>query len=81
MRLRGAGVHWRRVDDEVVLLDGTRYLTVNAAGAELWPLLEAGAEREALVDRLVAAFGLERDCAGEDVDRFVRQLSELGLLG
>ena len=80
MRLRREGVHWRRVDHEVVLLDGTRYLSVNATGAELWPLLEAGADRDALVDRLRERFGLDRAHAAADVDGFTARLRDLGLL-
>ena len=80
MRLRGEGLHWRRVDDEIVLLDGSRYLSINASGVALWALLAEGTDRDALVRRLVDVFGIDSDRAGLDVDAFVEDLEAKGLL-
>ena len=80
MRLRGEGLHWRRVDDEIVVLDGSRYLSINASGVALWPLLAEGADREALVRRLVDEFGIDSARAGVDVDAFLEDLGAKGLL-
>ncbi len=56
------------------------YMAVNRSGAVLWPALLEGATREELVDRLMDAYGLERDDAERDVDSFVQALDEENLL-
>ena len=80
MRLRGEGLHWRRVEDEIVILDGSRYLSVNASGVELWPLLAEGAERDQLIRRLVDVFDIDSGQATTDVDAFIEDLRSQGLL-
>jgi hypothetical protein len=73
---------WRAVEGEVLALDleSSEYLGVNRSGAVLWRELAAGASREALVERLVADEGIDADRAGIDVERFLYQLRERGLL-
>jgi hypothetical protein len=75
-------VEWRRVGDEIVVLDlaDSRYLGVNPAGAVLWPLLGRGSSRDELADALVDAYGVGADTAREDVDRFVADLERHGLV-
>jgi Coenzyme PQQ synthesis protein D (PqqD) len=83
LRLRPAGLRWRRVDDEVIVLDTRRsvYLQVNGTGAQLWPLLVDGTDEEALADALAAAHGLVPEVARRDVERFVAELRDKDLLG
>jgi hypothetical protein len=46
----------------------------------LWDALSRGATRDGLADALVDRFGIERDRALEDVDRFLDELRNEGLL-
>ena len=82
MRLRTESVEWREIEGEVVVLDlrSSTYLKVGGSGAELWPVLAEGATAEDLAARLVDAYGIEPDQARRDVDAFVDQVREQGLL-
>jgi hypothetical protein len=81
-RLRSDALEWRSVDGQIVALDlrTSEYLSVNAAGAALWPGLAAGATREQLVATLADRFSLPEDAAGRDVDTFVASLRAQDLL-
>ena len=82
LRLRDTDLHWREIDGEIIALEarGSTYVAANGAGTLLWRALSEGATREALVDELVRAYGIEREQAGADTDRFLAQLDEQGLL-
>lgn len=82
LRARAEDLHWQLVDDEVVILDlrTSRYLSLNRAGARLWPLLVAGTTRERLAQELVDAHQIDREVARRDVDRLVGQLAGAGVL-
>ena len=82
LRIRSGAVEWRRLEEEIVAVDTRKsvYMAVNRSGAVLWPALLEGATREELVDRLMDAYGLERDDAERDVDSFVQALDEENLL-
>lgn len=81
-RLRSEDLDWKQIDDEIVILDGNRaaYLSVEGSGVVLWHALQVGSTREALIDALVAAYGIDRDRAGTDVDAFLTTLAEKDLL-
>ncbi|MEA2298875.1 MAG: hypothetical protein QOF77_1811 [Solirubrobacteraceae bacterium] len=83
LRLRADGVHWRAIEDEVVILDGRaqRYLTLNRSGALLWPLLVEGATREELAGALTRAYPIEAAQAAGDVDALIAELAARSLLG
>jgi hypothetical protein len=82
LKLRHAGVAWKEVDGEVVALDeqGAVYLAANAAGAVIWRALADGTTHAALVAGLVDEFGVATDRASADVDAFLADLRERGLL-
>jgi coenzyme PQQ synthesis protein D (PqqD) len=82
IRLRSDAVVSRTVDGEIVALDlqGSRYLTINAAGAVLWPHLLEGASSETLASELTARFGIDRQRALADVECFLGTLHTLDLL-
>jgi hypothetical protein len=82
LKLRGAGVAWKEVDGEVVALDEREalYLAANPAGAILWRALAGGTTHGALVNGLVTEYGIDADRAGADVDAFLADLRERGLL-
>ena len=82
IRVDVRAVEAREVDGELVIYDlrDRRYLGGNATAAALWPLLVEGTSREALAERLEAAYGVEPGRARSDVDAFVSALGALGML-
>lgn len=82
MRLRQEGVAWKDVDGELVALDerAAVYLAANPAGTLLWRSLAGGATPEELAERLVAAFGIDRERAAADAEAFLADLGDRGLL-
>jgi hypothetical protein len=73
---------WREAGDEIVALyeEPGRYVSTNAAGSVLWRALADGASREDLVRELVAGFGIDPGRAARDVDEYLAELEEKGLL-
>jgi hypothetical protein len=82
MRLRENGLSSRQVGDDVVLLDmvNSRYLTVSGSGVLLLEELREERTRDELAAALCGAYDVDADTAGRDVDAFVTQLSNAGLL-
>jgi hypothetical protein len=82
LSLREDDLAWRTVDEELIAIDvrESTYLTANGSGLVLWEALAAGATSEELAARLVAAYGIDPETAREDVQRFVQELRERGLL-
>jgi hypothetical protein len=82
VRARTDDLVYRDVDDTVVMLDlrTQHYLSLNQAGAELWPLIVRGARLDELVDSLRDRHGLSDEDAARDVGTLVEQLTEAGLL-
>ena len=82
LRIRTDDVDWVEAGDEVIALDhrAAMYLSANSSGAVLWRRLPAGATRLQLVQELTERFAIDSEQAGSDVDRFLYQLSEAGLL-
>jgi hypothetical protein len=82
LRLRTDELEWKEIDDEIVVLDGraSNYLAASGAGVFLWHLLEPGATRDELVAALVDEYEIDEARAGADVDAFVADLAEQGLL-
>jgi hypothetical protein len=82
LRLREDRLPWVELEGEVVALDeaALTYLSANESGALLWRELSRGATRDELARRLAAEFELETARAEADVDRFLTDLRERGLL-
>lgn len=86
MRLKDDFVLRRVADTWVVLalgaasVDFSGMLTLNESGAMLWRVLENGADREKLTDALTAEYAVSRDVASQDVDAFVRKLTDAGCI-
>jgi len=75
-------LEWVETDGEVVALDkaALTYLSANHSGALLWRELASGTTHDRLVARLVESFGIDRDAAIADVDRFLAELDARELL-
>ena len=82
LRLRRNDLAWRTVEDEMIAIDvrDSTYLTANDSGALLWNALASGTTKDELAGSLVAAYGIDADTAAADVERFLTELRERGLL-
>ena len=82
LRLRDEGLHWRVLENETVVLDttGSRYLTINATGTLLWPLLARGATTAQLIEALRDTWPIPEDAAARDVAEYCALLDAEGLL-
>jgi hypothetical protein len=80
--LRTAEVASRGLEDETIVLDlrSSTYLATNAAGTILWRELEQGTTRSRLVGALIEEFEVSVERAGADVDAFLEDCRNRGLL-
>jgi hypothetical protein len=75
-------VSWREIDGEIIALDlraGT-YFSINASGVVLFRSLVEGATRSSLVGALQSECGVSEDIAHRDVDAFISQCRDKGLI-
>lgn len=81
-RLREGGLSSCSVGGELVVLDldGSQYLTIRGSGIYLFELLGVERARDELVAALLARFEVDEGTARADVDRFLADLAEAGLL-
>ena len=54
--------------------------TINAVGANIWRQLTKGATKNEIVERVSTEFGVKRDEVCRDVEQFLRELEQKGLL-
>ena len=82
LSLRGDDLAWRTVDDELIAIDvrESTYLSANDSGLLMWNALARGTTREALTVSLVDEYGIDAGTASADVDAFLADLKERGLL-
>lgn len=82
MARRRSDVIWRPVDGRVVGLDlqTSRYFSLNASGTALWDLLAGDVTESQMADVLVERFGIDRQAAEADVELFLADMGENGLL-
>ena len=62
------------------VVDFSAIIKLSESGATLWKLLEDGADREALIAKLLEEYDVDEATAARDVDKFIAKLSEGGLL-
>jgi hypothetical protein len=81
IKLRPDKLVWRQVGEEVMVLDTrtSEYLSVNKAGAVLWPMLLEGSTPSQLAMALVDEFGIDQARAEADAYTFLSALEEMGL--
>lgn len=82
MRLRVDDVTWREIDGDLVVLDlrSSTYLTANASGKVLMKQLTEDRTLQQLSQALVDAFDISERRARRDVQTFIDDLGERGLL-
>ena len=57
-----------------------RIMSVNETGAFLWRMLENGAEKQELIDALLREYETDPQTAEKDVDAFLKELQDKGLV-
>lgn len=82
LKLKTENLDWVAASDETVILDTVRehYLATNPAGTLLWNALSEGTTRDELVTILKDSYEIEDEQAQQDVDAYLDQVRELGLL-
>jgi hypothetical protein len=82
LRLQKQHVEWREVDGEVIALEQKQsaYLAANQSGSLLWRALADGTSEVELVRLLMSQYDVDADTARTDVDGFVSNLDQMGLL-
>lgn len=82
MRLRTEALSMQELDGEAVLLDTrtSRYLSVNAVGTVVLRGLARDVDRSQLLHDVLDTFDVPRERAESDLDVFLQQLSDAGLL-
>ena len=82
MKLRVDDITWREIDGDLVILDlrSSTYLTANASGTVLMRQLTEERTLQQLIQALIDAFGIAERRAQQDVQTFLDELGERGLL-
>ena len=77
-----AHVSWRRVADEVVVLDlkTSAYFALNESGALIWERLGAGASREDVVAAVYGEYEVSLNDASRHVDALIQKLLKAKVL-
>ncbi len=77
----------RKVADSYVVvpvgrqtLDFNGIINLNETGAFLFELLQKGASRDELVEKLLGEYEVERDRAQADVDKFIQSVKDADVL-
>lgn len=61
-------------------IDFNGIINLNETGAFLFELLQKGAERDALVERMTEEYEVSRERAGADIDVFLQKVKEADIL-
>lgn len=64
----------------ILTLDFNGIINLNESGAFLFELLQNGAEREELVNRLLEEYDVTRDRAEADIDSFIKKARDADIL-
>lgn len=70
------------VDDSLVLVDGKggQYFGLNGIGAVIWHLLEEGCDENAIIDKIMDEYDVDKEVVAEDLQRILNELAEAGLV-
>lgn len=80
--LRAERIHWRRIDDEVVLLDldTERCASVNAVGAIIWDRCDGTISVGTIIDEIAQEFDVARAQVHDDAVQFIAEMISRGFL-
>jgi hypothetical protein len=80
---RNPDVVFRRLDDEVVLVDMKTNLiyALNPTAARFWELYAEGLGRAEIESRLLGEFDVERKTLGTEIDTLLAELARAGIVG
>lgn len=72
----------RQIGDESVLLDmkSERYVGLDGVSTRIWQVLTGGGSVQAAYDALLAEFDVEPDRLRSDLEEFVQELLQYGLV-
>jgi hypothetical protein len=75
-------VVWKRVDDEVVLIDPEKdsYSYLNCTGSDMWEMLMEGRERDEIAREIYSRYNITEEQASRDVESLLKKLLACGLL-
>ena len=70
------------IDEEIVVmrLDNGEFFSLSGTSADIWRLIDGRRDRPALVAALAGAFDVDEQRIAADVDAFLAQLKDTGLL-
>ncbi len=73
---------WRVIEGEAVILslDTKAFRGLNAVGSRVWELIDGRRSVDAIVEVIVREFDVTREQAAGDVQAFVRELLDKGLV-
>ncbi len=73
---------WRVIEGEAVILslDTKAFRGLNAVGSRVWELIDGRRSVDAIVEVIVREFDVTRERAAGDVQAFVRELLDKGLV-
>lgn len=76
--IRSERIHWRRLDDEVVLLDldSGIYSTLNAVGAIIWDRCDGTISVAEIIEEIASEFDVAEEVAQRDTLEFLHDLVE-----
>ena len=70
------------VDDEIVVMriDNGDFFSLTETSKEIWELIDGQCDRDAIVAAMAESYGAERSTIEADVDAFLAQLRDAGLV-
>jgi hypothetical protein len=70
------------VEDEIVIMriDNGEFFAIGGTGLEIWPLIDGSRDRDALLALLEQQFDAPADAIGPDLDAFLAELADAGLI-
>jgi hypothetical protein len=79
---KGKDIKYKELDSKSVLLnlETGRYYTLNRVGTFIWDLIDGETNTNAIVDKVIDRFSVERDEASNDVKALLKSLREEGLI-
>jgi hypothetical protein len=71
------------VEDEIVIMriDNGEFFAIGGTGIDIWPLIDGTRDRDALLAELEARFEAAGGAIGPELDAFLAELADAGLIG